>query len=40
MAGGTSPTQLRSLAEWFAEQKIEEVGMESTAQYGDLPSIM
>jgi transposase len=30
---GTSPGQLRSLAEWFVEQHVEEVVMESTAQY-------
>jgi transposase len=30
---GTSPSQLRALAEWFAERDVEEVVMESTAQY-------
>ena len=30
---GTSPTQLQELAEWFAECDVEEVVMESTAQY-------
>jgi transposase len=30
---GTSPSQLRVLAEWFAECAVEEVVMESTAQY-------
>jgi transposase len=30
---GTSPDQLRSLAEWLAEHEVEEVVMESTAQY-------
>ena len=30
---GTSPTQLQQLAEWFAERDVEEVVMESTAQY-------
>jgi transposase len=30
---GTSPSQLRTLAEWFAERDVEEVVMESTAQY-------
>src|SRR5215472_5727477 len=30
---GSSPDQLRSLAEWFVEQQVEEVVMESTAQY-------
>ncbi len=30
---GTSPSQLRSLADWLAEQEVEEVVMESTAQY-------
>ena len=30
---GTSPTQLRSLAEWLLEQQVDEVVMESTAQY-------
>jgi transposase len=30
---GTSPAQLRSLAEWFVEREVEEVVMESTAQY-------
>ncbi len=29
----TSPDQLRALTEWLAEQKIQEVVMESTAQY-------
>lgn len=30
---GTSPAQLRSLADWLAEREVEEVVMESTAQY-------
>ena len=30
---GTSPSQLRALAEWLAEWEVEEVVMESTAQY-------
>lgn len=30
---GTSPSQLRALTEWFAERDVEEVVMESTAQY-------
>ena len=30
---GTSPSQLRGLVSWFAEQAVEEVVMESTAQY-------
>jgi transposase len=30
---GTSPAQLRSLADWLVEREIEEVVMESTAQY-------
>jgi hypothetical protein len=30
---GTSPDQLRSLAEWLVEHEVEEVVMESTAQY-------
>src|SRR5215471_2126128 len=30
---GTTPTQLQQLAEWFIENKVEEVVMESTAQY-------
>ena len=30
---GTSPAQLRSLAAWLLEQQVEEVMMESTAQY-------
>jgi transposase len=30
---GTSPSQLRVLAEWFVEREVEEVVMESTAQY-------
>jgi len=29
----TSPSQLRLLAEWLLEQQVEEVAMESTAQY-------
>ena len=32
-AFGTGPSQLRALAEWFAERDVEEVVMESTAQY-------
>src|SRR5262245_9596465 len=30
---GTSPSQLRALAEWLVMQEVEEVVMESTAQY-------
>jgi transposase len=30
---GSTPEQLRALAEWFLEQEVEEVVMESTAQY-------
>lgn len=30
---GTSPSQLRLLAEWFVEREVDEVVMESTAQY-------
>jgi transposase len=30
---GTNPAQLRLLAEWLIEQQVEEVVMESTAQY-------
>src|SRR5437879_467513 len=30
---GSSPDQLRSLAAWLLEQEVEEVVMESTAQY-------
>jgi transposase len=30
---GTSPAQLRALADWFVEREVEEVVMESTAQY-------
>jgi transposase len=30
---GTSPAQLRSLAEWLGEREVEEIVMESTAQY-------
>jgi hypothetical protein len=30
---GTSPSQLGVLAEWFVEREVEEVVMESTAQY-------
>jgi transposase len=30
---GTSPSQLRALADWLVEQEVEEVVMESTAQY-------
>src|SRR2546426_6754552 len=30
---GSSPEQLRSLAAWLLEQQVEEVVMESTAQY-------
>jgi hypothetical protein len=30
---GTTPTDLRGLAEWLVAQDVEEVGMESTAQY-------
>jgi hypothetical protein len=31
---GTSPSQLRALAEWLVEREVDEVVMESTAQYG------
>jgi hypothetical protein len=30
---GSNPEQLRSLAAWLVEQEVEEVVMESTAQY-------
>ncbi len=30
---GSHPEQLRALAEWLIEQQVEEVVMESTAQY-------
>jgi transposase len=30
---GTSPSELRALAEWFVAQEVEEAVMESTAQY-------
>ena len=30
---GTNPVQLRALAEWLVEREVEEVVMESTAQY-------
>src|SRR5438874_11247934 len=30
---GSNPAQLRALAEWLLEQQVEEVVMESTAQY-------
>ena len=30
---GSNPEQLRWLAEWLIEQQVEEVVMESTAQY-------
>ena len=30
---GSTPEQLRSLAEWLLEQEVEEAVMESTAQY-------
>src|SRR3977135_1335284 len=30
---GSNPEQLRSLAAWLLEQEVEEVAMESTAQY-------
>jgi hypothetical protein len=30
---GTSPSQLRALSAWFVESEVEEVAMESTAQY-------
>ena len=30
---GTSPDQLRALADWFVNEEVEEVVMESTAQY-------
>ncbi len=30
---GSNPAQLRSLADWLLEQDVEEVVMESTAQY-------
>jgi hypothetical protein len=30
---GTRPAELRTLADWFVEREVEEVVMESTAQY-------
>jgi transposase len=30
---GTSPAQLRALADWLVEREVEEVMLESTAQY-------
>jgi hypothetical protein len=30
---GTSPSELRRLAEWLVAQEVDEVVMESTAQY-------
>jgi adenine specific DNA methylase Mod len=30
---GSNPEQLRVLSEWLIEQQVEEVVMESTAQY-------
>ena len=30
---GTSPSELRRLAGWFVEREVDEVVMESTAQY-------
>src|SRR5262245_50078509 len=30
---GTSPDQLRALADWLVDREVEEVVMESTAQY-------
>ena len=30
---GTTPSQLRALAEWLVEREVDEVVMESTAQY-------
>jgi hypothetical protein len=30
---GSNPEQLQKLAEWLIEQQVEEVVMESTAQY-------
>jgi transposase len=33
LGDNSSPEQLRSLAEWLLEQEVEEVVMESTAQY-------
>ena len=30
---GSHPEQLQALAEWLIEQQVEEVVMESTAQY-------
>ena len=30
---GSNPAQLRELAEWLLEQGVQEVVMESTAQY-------
>jgi transposase len=30
---GTTPDHLRLLSKWFVEQEVEEVVMESTAQY-------
>ena len=41
---GTSPAQLRSLADWLVECEVEEVVMESTAQYwrpvGDVGAVL
>ena len=37
---GTSPADLRALADWLVEREVEEVVMESTAQYwrpSDMP---
>jgi transposase len=33
LKGGTSPVQLRALAEWLVDRAVDEVVMESTAQY-------
>jgi hypothetical protein len=32
---GTSPAQLRALADWLVEREVEEVVMESTTSTGD-----
>lgn len=34
---GSNPAQLRLLADWLLEQQVEEVVMESTAQYWEPP---
>ena len=34
---GTTPSDLRGLAAWLVAQEVEEVVMESTAQWKDFP---